>query len=712
MTCSIDKVVSVTGVLCAALVFYGTYQLVQFFSLYKTDSYYKGISMAAPVNNIQDIIALFPKTVAEIQVNTAQAMYDAKQKINSLIALKKEERIFTNTAKALDAIEALSSFSILFNTVYILEMVSPDEALRTAAHEAISKMQEFSVDELANNQALYYALKDYVDTDALQEKLTEKQRYYLQETMDAFKRNGLDLPAQKRSKVKQLQKDIALNSRIFDTNIASDQTKVTLTEDELVGLDPSFIENLARDAAGNYLLGVDYPTYFHVMENCAHEQARKKMFVAFNNRAYPANDDILRTVIAKRNQVAQELGFASYAAFDLDNEMVETPARAYEFLTSLLAQVDKKVAQEIAQLIADLPPSVTLSPEEKIKPWDSAFIKNQYKKKYLAIDERKIAEYFPLEKTIQGLLSIYEQFFSIRFKQVPVSGAWHEQVTGIEVYDVTTDELLGYFLLDLYPRANKYSHACHITIIPATYDDQGRANKAASLVIANFPQATATRPALLERHYVKTFFHEFGHALHALFGRTQMASFAGTNVKRDFVEMPSQMLEEWLADKDILKMVSSHYLTGEPLSDDLIEKIIRLKHFDSGTFVQQQSYYALMALELFGAGADKDPYAVMRELYQSLFPYKLFSEQDHMYASFGHLMGYGAKYYGYLWSKVFALDLFDEIKKHGLLNPSIGQHYKDTVLSQGGSQDPNELLQAFLGRKPSKQAFVQDLGLS
>ena len=274
------------------------------------------------------------------------------------------------------------------------------------------------------------------------------------------------------------------------------------------------------------------------------------------------------------------------------------------------------------------------------------------------------------------------------------------------------DEILGTLMLDLYPRPNKYSHAAHTTIIPSTYKVDGTRIPDVSIVLANFSKPMDGKPSLLKRSEVQTFFHEFGHALHAVLGATTIASLSGTHTKTDFVELPSQMLEEWLHDKDILKKVSGHYITGEPLPDDIIDTIIKLKNLTTGYFVTRQTYLSSIALSYFGAGENKQPHAIMQELYTTMMPHMAFINDNHFYSSFGHLTGYGAKYYGYLWSKVFALDLFATIKKHGLLSPEIGQKYIKEVLSKGGAQDPNELLYNFLGREPNAQAFLQEMGLN
>ena len=668
--------------------------------------------MYADVTQISDIFRLFPQTPHDINTKIDQAIAKVRKDIAAVLEIKDEERTFANTAKKIDEIYALSDFAILGSSISILEMVSPDEKIRAAAHEALVRIQDFSVDELSNNVQLFKAFKSYIEKNAKAEGLTEKEWYFLNESLESFKRSGLDLPEEQLDEVKQIKKDLALLSLNFETNIAADQRKIIVSKNDLQGVPDDFVNALEKDEQGNYLIVVNPPNFSMIMENCAISAVREKMMREYLNRAYPANDALLKEIIAKRDELAHKVGKASYAELDLADQMVKTPQHAREFLNDLLKRVKKKVEQEFALLTQELPESVVLK-EGKMLPWDISYTANQYKKQHLKIDELKIAEYFPLDATIKGLLSIYEKFFSLRFEEESIKGFWHDEVTLLKVYSTLDNVLLGYFLLDLFPRPFKYTHACHATVVPSVYGSGGEIKPSVSVVIANFPRATSVdKPALLERNYVSTFFHEFGHALHALLGRTILSSQAGTAVKCDFVEMPSQMLEEWLEEKEILAMISSHYKTSEPLPNDLIEKIVALKKFDAGAFVQGQAYYALISLNLYEAGVDKDPYEIMQKLYTSIKTHVVFDTENHMYASFGHLTGYGAKYYSYLWSKVFALDLFAQIKKMGLLSPVVGEKYVAEVIGQGGSIDPNDLLETFLGRKPNQKAFLKDLGLS
>jgi len=663
------------------------------------------------VESPQDVRDLFPASAREINEMVDQYIKDAQIALDAIIAVPTDKRTYANTVKALDIVESLSDLAIFAAVTEILQYTSPDDSVRKSAQDALVKIQEFAVDAMANNVALYKAIKSYAENQAKVEKLTEEERYYLEKTMEDFKRSGLDLPADKLEQVKKLKKDLAVLQLDFEANIAKDSSSIAVTREQLAGLADDFINSLKKNDKGLYILGVDYPTFFNVMDNCTVEETRKMLDQAFENRAYPANEKILEQVVAKRDQIAKLLGFNSFSDYDLGDQMVKSVARSEQFIFPLLDKANIKEKQEFDELLTDLPQGVSLTKDGKLKTWDVAYVRNQFKKKHYNIDEQAISEYFPMEKTIQGLFDVYEKFFTLKLKEIPASGFWHEDVKLIELYDAKDNQLIGYLLLDLYPRPNKFSHACHAAAIPSTFIG-GKMNLGVSVVIANFPKSTAEKPSLLKRKDVSTFFHEFGHALHSRLGRTHIASLAGTSVKRDFVELPSQMLEEWLLDKEILQKVSGHYKTGQPLPDDMIDRIIAVKNFGAGKFLQGQLFYSRLALDLFKDGAQKNIEQLFKDLYIQCNKNVDFDPQNHMYASFGHLMGYGAKYYGYMWSKVFALDLFDTIRKQGLLNPEIGQKYVHDVIGRGGSQDPNVLLYNFLGREPNQDAFLRDMGLN
>jgi thimet oligopeptidase len=664
--------------------------------------------MNCTVSRAQDIPYLFPRSIDEINERLFTCRQEITQIVEGIIALSDSEYTLENTLQAFDRISWY--YTVLMAPVQITEMVSSSQEMRHAAHEAMASMQASVVDLVHSNVRLYRSIKRFQELYAIQ--LTQEQVYFLQETIKDFERSGLGLPADQLEKVRVLQKELSMLSLDFEKNIATHACALPVTYDELAGLDESFIKQLARDDQGKYILGCDYPTVTMVMDYCAVASTRKKIYLAFNNRAYPVNMDVLNVMIAKRDELAHILGFESYAAYELDSQMVKSVERAELFLDELTIAAQKKAHQEIVELTKQLPKSVVFAPDDRLYPWDVAFVKAAYKREHLKLDERMVAEYFPLDHTIEQVLHIYEQFLGLTFKRVSVGQLWDDEVISIEAYDAHTHQLLGFLLLDLFPRPNKFTHACQLTVVPAVKKRSEKDTEcpAVALVIANLPKPTSEKPALLTYNDVITFFHEFGHSMHALLGRTDFVSVSGTNTKMDFVEMPSQMLEGWMRDFNILKSLGRHYKTGLAMPDDLINSLVSLERFDSGISTVRQIYYAHLSLAFFASGAHKNTQAIAQELYQKLIDYAEWENDSHMQASFGHLTDYGSRYYGYLWSKVFAIDLLDTIKNHGLLNAEIGKKYSTSVIGCGGSKDPNSILKDFLGRAPSQEPFMHDLG--
>lgn len=656
---------------------------------------------------VREIVRLFPKRAAFIEKRTKALLKQAKRRCKEIVAVPAEERTYANTVRPFDSLLGVSDFIVFARSMELLEMVSPLDDVRKAAHDASVTMKNAVID-IRSHRKIYRAFTEYVQGTMAGEELSSQERYFIEQTMLSFKRNGLHLPDDQLATVKVLQKDIAALSADFARHIAEDTSAIWVEQDELAGLESDFITALKRTQNGRYRVGVDYPTYFAVMQRCSVAQTREKLWRAFHARAYPANEHILQELIAKRDELAHLLGYASYAHYDLENQMVGTPERADAFLDMLLERSSVKEAQEFRALTADLPEGIELI-DGKLAPWDYAFVKERAKKK-LQLDDQEIAHYFPVEKALEGLLAIYETFFSLTFEEMPVGKLWSNDVRMLAVYDKQL-ELIGYILLDLYPRANKYSHACNLTLVPAVYDKEGKANIALSAIVANFPRATQEKPALLTLHDVSTFFHEFGHALHGLLGRTHVALLSGYETKMDFVEMPSQILEEWLHDREILKKVSSHYQTGQSLPDVLIDALLANKHFDTGFFVLRQIFLSKLSLVGFLPGARKDMREIQQHLATEIMRHTYYLSENYLFASFGHLTEYGPKYYGYLWSKVFALDIFSKIKEGGLLNPAVGERYVNAIIGRGGTDDPHVYMRDFLGRDPSNAAFFADMGL-
>lgn len=653
-------------------------------------------------NQLSEIEDLFPRSAQEVEIRIQRAADRLKKDIDTLMSQDRSVLSFDSTFAALD--RAMERFNIDHAAIYAVSSVTTDDEVRAAAHKLMPEMTPLLLDMVSLNKELYAVLKEYAEKN---EPVTEKQRYFMEETLRGFERSGLSLPLEQQKRLRALQQEQTQLIYQFNQHIASSNPSITVNKDGLQGLEDSFIKTLKQTESGDYRIPTDYAHFFKVMEQSEVADTRKRLHQTFYRRAYPENESVLKRLIAVSDEIAQLLGSKSFAHYMIEEEMAKSPERVTTFLHEIKDRVWQKAEQEFEQLKNDLPEGVSLH-DGKFYPWDLTFVVDRYKKKRFAINEAILAEYFPLDHTLPALLRIYEDFFGIRFKKLTQTSFWHDEV---ELYAVYKDaRYQGVIILDMFPRPHKFSHGGHLSVVPAV-TSSGKLLPSVSLVMVNFPRPHEERPSLLKRNDVKTFFHEFGHALHALLGATELASVAGTSVKFDFAEMPSQMLEEWLWDPAILKRISSHYKTNEPLPDDLIANIRALKGFGKGISTLSQVFLASLSLVYYQPGADKDVLKIMQDLQKEFSIGQFRDDEDRSFASFTHLAGYGPRYYGYLWSKVFALDLFSVIEPLGLTNSTIGAKYVDTILAQGGSKEPAQLLTDFLGREPSAEAFFNDIGV-
>lgn len=656
-----------------------------------------------------DFQSLFPQNARDVERLVSETQRFVQRGIGKIVNRVSRRRDFENTILPVDRIGGRAALA-----AYILELMSltsPDREIREAAAAGLVKIKGLLLEDIGTNRELYKIFKEYITSpERSADTLTEEQVYYLDETIKAFERGGLGLPDDQLAQVRELAHKLMAIESQFEVNIATDLKTITVDRAALEGLDDLFIDSLVRNETGDYLLRIDTPTSQMVLQYCAVADTREKIWVAYNSRAYPVNQQLLERMIALRDKLAKLIGFKSFAHLNLDGQMVKSPEKATIFLNDLVARAHHKYDDEMAKFKSELPTGVELTADGLFKPWDLAYVVEAYKRHHLAVDMQKVREYFPVKRTLDELLSIYERFLGLEFRQEETAGLWHPDVKHIVVY--RSGELLGHLLLDLYPRDNKYTHACQITISPTIFAEKDIRCPAIIGIIANFPRPSPNgeNPGLLQFGDVSTFFHEFGHAMHALLGATTMVDFSGTNTKTDFVEVPSQMFEEWLSEPAILKQISTHYKTGEPLDDETITRLCELKKVSSGSFITRQVGLAQLALRLFGPGEQKDLGAITRGIHVEFSPGVLYDDRSHLICSFGHLTQYGARYYSYLWSQVFSYDLFATIKQNGLFNTETGRRLIDTVLSHGGSREPIVLMRDFLGREPNMEALVQRLG--
>merc|ERR1712059_91064 len=348
----------------------------------------------------------------------------------------------------------------------------------------------------------------------------------------------------------------------------------------------------------------------------------------------------------------------------------------------------------------------------KLDFWDFRYYMAMVEEKQYAVDQEKLKEYFPMEVVTAGLMDIYQRLLGLKFTRVEEGEVWHDDVEMWQVDDQATGENVGYFYLDLYPRDGKYGHACMMQLQPGCLDSEGLRQKSVVVMITNFSKPTKEKPSLLDHKEVETYFHEFGHVMHGICSQTNTSRFFGTHVERDFVEAPSHMLENWVWEEDSLRLMSSHYKDGTPLPKEMLDKLVASKNANAGGVNLRQIFLATFDQRLHSIEGKVDTATLIRESYKEIVGIDTI-EGTNFAATFGHLVGYDAQYYGYMWSDVYSSDMFaTRFAKEGVLNQKPGLDYRNLILKPGGSLDGFDLLRNFLGREPNEEAFLRSKGLA
>ncbi len=656
--------------------------------------------------SVASLSSVLPDSVRDVERLVEDTICLLEEEIDSVIHRSLSEHTYKSLIGLVDQVSGYAAY--IASRLHFITMVYQEEAVRNAAQEGALRISAALVDVVSANKVLYSLIRLYADEYAAKEGLTKEEDRLLREMLRDFERGGLGLPAEELEHIKELKKELQRLTFDFELHINKDVKNFICTADELSGLDNQFISALSLNEEGKFIVRLDMASYSRIREFCTNAKTREACWELYVNRAYPENHETLLQIITLRFELARCLGFTSYAHLNTDDQMAKKPETVENFLQELCQYGRPAMEKEFVLWTEQLPEGAVLM-NGKVFPWDTSYISESYKKRVLLIDQQAIKTYFPVQRTLDEMLSLYEQFLGVEFRQEAVAGLWHDSVRYVGVY--RNEILLGHLFLDLYPRDFKYTHACQIGLSPALLDDEGAIIPAIVCVIANFPAPLVHGdPALLSFDEVKTFFHEFGHAMHSILGATHSVSFSGTNVPTDFVEVPSQMFEEWLHEPEVLRRLSYHYQTGEPLPDETIQKLCSLRSYGMGHFIQRQASLAGLALRLFG----EDPRVAIDELdrflHQKYLSSVFFDARNHFISSFGHLAGYGALYYSYLWSKVYAIILFAHIKRMGLFDPETGRRCVEMILSRGGTVNPQEMLRDFCGEDPKVEQFFAELG--
>jgi thimet oligopeptidase len=644
-----------------------------------------------------------PAQIAEAQART---IAECDRIVASAVAVPDAERTFENTLLPLD--DVADRLTTTYGRYAFMRQVTTDANVRAAAQACEEALDKYGI-QLAFRDDVFAAVKAYTARDEAA-SLQGEHRRYLEKTLRDFRRNGFDLPPDQRERVKRLKERLVELDIAFAHNIDAWDDAILVTREDLTGLPQSYVDGLRsveEQGGRKYRVSLDYPDFFPFMDNAESEDLRRALQVKFFRKGGAENVAILEEAIGIRDELAGLLGYDSWAAYVTEERMAKSPETVRAFLDDLRAKVAPKLRADIDQLTAEKR-AHTGDPEAVLHLWDWRFYHNRLRKSRYAVDEFEVARYFPLEATLAGMFAVYERLFGVRFVPVERANAWHPDVKAYAVHDDGTGEARARIFMDLFPRPDKYGHAAAFSLVKGRRRRDGPYQAPVSAIVANFTKPTATEPSLLRHSEVVMLFHEFGHIVHQTLTRADLVRFSGSAVQRDFVEAPSQMLEHWCWEPSVLAGFTRHVDTGQPLPETLLQSMLAAKRFNSGVATARQLFFATLDMAYHDGGVP-DTTALVDDLHRITG----FESPPDTYfqAGFGHLFGYDAGYYGYLWSQVFADDMFTRFKHDGPLNEALGRRYRETILEPGGGEDGDVLVRRFLGREPTTDAFLRELGL-
>ncbi len=580
-----------------------------------------------------------------------------------------------------------------------MQNVSPDAKIRDRAQQMIQKISTVAT-AVSLNPKIYNALAavDASNSDAA-------TKYYLQRTLLEFRLAGVDKDDATRARVQSLNDEITKISTEIERNIQESQIKVVVkSAAELDGMPADFLKSHPAAADGSVTLTSDNPDVTPILKFAKSADLRRRMYLAYDDRAYPKNIALLADLLKRRDELAQTLGYKHWAGFNAADKMALTSANIGQFIDQL-DEVSKPVADREYQMVLATArksdPSIS-----QVSASDRDFYYEQLRRTEFNFDSEQARPYFPYDRVQQGILDVASKLFSIRFEPVKDAVVWDPSVSTFDVYDAGAGagagKQLGRIYLDMHPRPGKNQWFSSNPLL----DGKKGTQLPEAMLICNFPGGKPGDPGLMEYADVTTFFHEFGHLMHWIFqGQREWVGFSG-NLESDFVEAPSQMLEEWMHDPKVLATFAKDPKTGEAIPAALVERANRADAFGRGLWVRGQLVYTNVSFELHNTAPDPAKLdTVMADNRKRFLPYALVPG-DHMIAAFDHLVGYSSAYYTYLWDKVIAEDFFSQFDRNNLLAPEVALRYRQTVLEQTGGMPANDLVTNFLGRKQSTGAFV------
>lgn len=611
-----------------------------------------------------------------------------RKRFHDGVAAEEALKAFDQLTLEVDAIDGYAS--LMFN-------VSPVKEVRDAAETCRTALSKFDSD-VSLDRAVYDAVAK-VPTEGLD----AIGRYFVERSVRDFKLAGVDKDDATRTRISEINDELTKLSQEYQKNVNGDTRSITIEPAALAGLPEDWQKAHVAGADGKVTVTTDYPDLMPFLTYSDDAAARKALANASAARAYPANAEVLKKVLTLRGELARLIGYPSYAALDLADKMTGTPEVVETFLAGARDAAKPKVDSDLAELLARKKKIDKAATTVEVE--DRFYLQNLVKKEKYGVDAKAVREYFDYPAVRDGILALYGQLFGVAFTKREGAAVWSPDV---DAYEVTRDgQVIGRFYFDMHPRPDKYKHAAMFPIATGLSDANGQTTRVpyASLV-CNFPAPTKeSAVALMDHSQVVTFFHEFGHLIHHLLAQqSPWISLSGINVEWDFVEAPSQLLEEWAWDPKVLATFAEN-AAGEVIPAALMAKMKKADEFGKGVELARQLFYAAYSYQLHKADpATLDLEAFTSQMYADWSPYPRPAD-DHLYANFAHLIGYKSAYYTYQWSLSIAKDLFTRFKAKGLLDAGVAADYRTKVLEPGGTNKAEALVQDFLGRERNLDAY-------
>lgn len=677
------------------------------FYIYKKDFILKANSSSMENFELKDSYNLIINEEKDLENLKIKLIENAEKDLQEILHINvnyliekefSEERIFDLTFGALDKI----FFSLGKTSAYSLRslMGTDDIDLKNKLMHYIQFFSNWSNENISYNKKLYLVLKD---ASKILLHTSKDKSLFIKKIIKDFERSGILLSEDKQNRLKEINEKITELYLKYEKKVQEDSKKVLYaTKDDLVGLSDQDLEKFDKNSNDEYIIGVDYTTSDTIISYCKNRELRKKFYCLFNSRGYPENYEIINKARVLMQEYADILGYKNIAEYEVENEM----AKSVDNVTSFLKELDaKKREQAISEKneFQKFGKELLKDEEDKfIHAYDSAYIAEKYKNSYLSYDSKEISKYFTTENTVKELINVYSEFFNIKIKEIKTNKKVKnidENIKTLELKDCNNN-IMGHILLDIYCRPGKNPHPCNSGFISAVKDEEGNLKELPiTFVFANFQKETLNNPSLMKFSDVETLFHEIGHAMHDVLGATNLHSQAGTSTARDFVEIPSQLFENWMLNTEVLKKVSSHYQTKKPLTNELIKKIQDMDNYNKGLFYERQIYLSEAALLIFTTNQDTSSILFdTRKKYIMSTDYNEFDfNNNHLICNWIHLFGYGSRYYSYMWSLGYADKINDFIQKNdGYLDCNIGKKLYECILSKGSSEEYQIMIDNFL----------------